>query len=47
VIALLLALWWSVRAFARGILPMTERAFTVAMGCVAAFWTIDRVLVLL
>jgi hydrogenase/urease accessory protein HupE len=47
VIALLLALWWSVRALARGILPMTERAFTVAMGCVAAFWTIDRVLVLL
>jgi hydrogenase/urease accessory protein HupE len=47
VIALLLGLWWSVLALARGILPMTERAFTVAMGCVAAFWTIDRVLILL
>lgn len=45
VAALLGAAWLARRA--TGIpLPLAERAFTTAMGCIAGFWTIDRVLAL-
>ncbi|MEQ8860003.1 MAG: HupE/UreJ family protein [Pseudomonadales bacterium] len=47
VIAVLLAGEWAARRAAAGFVPLAERGFTVAMGCVAGFWTIDRVLLLL
>lgn len=47
VIAVLLAAEWLVRRAATNHLPLAERAFTVAMGCVAGFWTIDRIVPLL
>jgi hydrogenase/urease accessory protein HupE len=46
VIATLLAAGWAARQAAAGMLPLAERGFATAMGCVAGFWTIDRVLVL-
>lgn len=45
VIAALLAVAWLVGRATR-LLPAAERGFAAAMGCVAGFWTIDRVLVL-
>ena len=46
VIAALLAAGWAAHRAAAALLPVAERGFAVAMGCVAGFWTIDRVLVL-
>jgi hydrogenase/urease accessory protein HupE len=43
VIALLLVGAWLVKRAMGGPLPGARGTFTVAMGCVAAFWTIDRV----
>ncbi len=46
VIAVLLTAEWLLRRSAEDYLAIAERAFTVAMGCVAGFWTIDRILLL-
>lgn len=47
VIGVVLSLLWLASRVARLPLPMLERAFTLAMGCAAGFWTIDRIAVLL
>lgn len=46
VIAALLSLAAAGRALARSAVAPAERTFAAAMGCVAAFWTIDRIIVL-
>ena len=46
IIAALLSLLWGARRIA-GNIALAERAFVYAMGSLAAFWTIDRVLPLL
>ena len=43
IIALLLALLWVARRLI-GNVAQAERAFVYGMGCMAAYWTIDRVL---
>jgi hydrogenase/urease accessory protein HupE len=47
VIAAMLSAGWAIRQATASLLPLAERGFATAMGCVAGFWTIDRVLVLL
>jgi len=47
VIAAMLSAGWAIRQAAAALLPLAERGFATAMGCVAGFWTIDRVLVLM
>jgi len=47
VIAAMLSAGWAIRQAAATLLPLAERGFATAMGCVAGFWTIDRVLVLM
>ncbi len=46
IIAALLALLWIARRIA-GNVALAERAFVYGMGCMAAYWTIDRVLPIL
>ena len=43
IIAMLLGLLWMARRLA-GDVALAERAFVYGMGCMAAYWTIDRVL---
>jgi len=47
VIAAMLSAGWAIRQATATLLPLAERGFATAMGCVAGFWTIDRVLVLM
>lgn len=47
VIAAMLSAGWAIRQATATLLPLAERGFAAAMGCVAGFWTIDRVLVLM
>lgn len=46
VIAMVLALGWLTHRLMKAPGPLLERGFAAAVGCVAGFWTIDRVVAL-